>query len=274
MLPTKKSEGRPARRVLNTRRTLVIGHRGFRDAAPENTLPSFELALKAGVDLVEFDYRHTSDGVPVAIHDETLERTTDAQRVWNGMGLEVAGRTLKELADLDAGSWFQPRFAGTRIPTMEEAIDAIRPGAVPLIERKEGDATTCARLFRRRGLINHAIVIAFDWDFLRKFRGLVPDQVLGALGPSAATRRATRHGDRDLLNAATLDRVGRMGIELVVWNRHINRASVISAHARGMKVWIYTVNDPEEADELVSLGVDGLISDNPALMWRTLALRF
>lgn len=273
MLPTKKSEGRPARRVLNTRRTLVIGHRGFRDAAPENTLPSFELALKAGVDLVEFDYRHTSDGVPVAIHDETLERTTDAQRVWKGIGLEVAGRTLKELADLDAGSWFHPRFAGTRIPTLEEAIDAIRPGAVPLIERKDGDATACAQLFRRRGLVNHAIVIAFDWDYLREFRALVPDQILGALGPSAATRRTARGGDRDALSTATLDRIARMGIELVVWNRHVSRASVAAAHARGMKVWIYTVNDPDEADDLVHMGVDGLISDNPSLIWKTLALR-
>lgn len=269
MIPNPKVPRRPARRILHTPRTLVIGHRGFRDAAPENTLPSFELALKAGVDLVEFDYRHSSDGVPVVIHDETLKRTTDAKRLWEGRGMEVGSRSLADLRALDAGSWSHPRFAGTRIPTVEEAIDAIRPGAVPLIERKAGDAPTLARMLKRRDWINHVIVIAFDWDFLRDLRSLAPDQVLGALGPQPEGVK----GRAANLSVRAIDQVRRMGIDLVVWNNKVDSASIAAAHDRGMRVWIYTVNDPDEADDLVQMGVDGLISDNPALMWRTLASR-
>lgn len=262
----------PARRAMRSRRTLVIGHRGFREVAPENTVPSFELALAAGADLVEFDYHHSKDGVPVVIHDATVTRTTDAKRKWKDGEMEVAMRSLADLRKLDAGAWKHARYAGVRIPTLEEAVAAISPGAVPLIERKAGDATTCARLFRERELVNRTIVIAFDWDYLRDFRRLVPEQVLGALGPTLRTRKRARGGNRDLLTTITLDRIQRMGVDLVVWNNQVNRASVAAAHQRGMRVWVYTVNDSEEAADLVHAGVDGLISDNPALLWRALAL--
>lgn len=242
-----------------SKRTLVIGHRGARAVAPENTLPSFEAALAAGADLVEFDYRHSADGVPVVIHDATVERTTDAKRVWKGRGLNIAGRTLTELRTLDAGSWKHVRFAGTRIPTLEEAIASIRPGAVPLIERKAGDAATCARILREKSHVNGAIVIAFDWRFLRDLKALMPGLVLGALGPSAATRRGP-------LKAATLDEILCMEIDLVVWNNRVTRVSIAAAHARGMRVWVYTVNEPGEAVELADLGVDGIITDNPELI--------
>lgn len=251
----------PARRILCARRTLVIGHRGARAVAPENTLLSFELALAAGADLVEFDYRLSSDGVPVVIHDATVGRTTDAKRVWWGRGLNVAGRTLAELRKLDAGSWKGSRFTGARIPTLVEAIDAIRPGAVPLIERKAGNVATLARFLEGRSLVNGVIVIAFDWKFLRDLKALMPGQVLGALGPSTANGRGP-------LKAATLDRILRMEIDLVVWNNRVSRISIGAAHTRGMRVWVYTVNDPEEAVELADIGVDGIITDNPELIGR------
>lgn len=255
----------PAQRILLSGRTLVIGHRGAGAIAPENTLPSFAAALAAGADLVEFDYRHTADGVPVVIHDATVERTTDARREWKGRKMEVARRTLAELRELDAGAWKDVRFAGVRVPTLEEAVDAIRPRGVPLIERKDGDAATCARILRERALVNEVIVIAFDWRFLRELKALLPEQLLGALGPSIG-------GARGALKAATLDRIRDMGIDLAVWNNRVSRASVAAAHASSMRVWIYTVNEPTGASMLADLGVDGMISDNPALIRRALAL--
>lgn len=260
----------PARRILREMRTLVIGHRGYREVAPENTLPSFELALAAHPDLVELDYRHSADGVPVCIHDATVTRTTDAKKRWKDGDHRVATRTLADLRKLDAGAWKHERYAGTRIPTLQEAIETIRPGAVPLLERKEGDAATLARLLRERGLVNQVIVIAFDWEYLRELRRLLPEQVLGALGPSAATR--LRSQGRDRLTASLIDRVMRMGVDLVVWNNKVGRTAINAAHGRGMRVWVYTVNDPVEADTLAQAGVDGLISDNPAMIWRALAL--
>jgi glycerophosphoryl diester phosphodiesterase len=246
---------------MQASRTLVIGHRGAGAMAPENTLPSFEVALAAGADLVELDYRHSNDGRPVVIHDATVARTTDARRVWRGRRLGVSERTLADLRELDAGSWRHARFTGTRVPTLEEALDAITPGAVPLIERKAGDAATCARLLQEKSLVNGVVVIAFDWRFLRELKALVPGLVLGALGPSAANGRGP-------LKAAMLDAVLRMGIDLVVWNNRVSRVAISAAHVRGMRVWVYTVNDPNEAVGLADLGVDGMISDNPDLIAR------
>ena len=236
-------------------------------------MPSFELALAAGADLVEFDYHVSRDGVPVVIHDPTVSRTTDFKRGRRRRSAEVRSLTAAELRTLDAGSWKAARYAGTRIPTLAEAIDSIRDGdAVPLIERKEGSAHSLARLLRGRGLVNQVVVIAFDWDFLCELRRLLPEQVLGALGPSARTRRLSKIAGRDLLTASTVNEVAHMGVDIIVWNNRLNRTSVAAAHARGLRVWVYTVNDPDEAAELVNTGTDGLITDNPARMWRSLAL--
>ena len=86
--------------------------------------------------------------------------------------------TLKELHELDAGSWLAPRFAGTSIPTLSDACDVIRIASFPLIERKAGDPETCVRLLRRKNLHDCAIVQAFDWEFLRECRRLAPQLAL------------------------------------------------------------------------------------------------
>jgi glycerophosphoryl diester phosphodiesterase len=233
-------------------------------------LPSFEAALAAGADLVEMDCRQSADGVPVVIHDEGVARTTDGRKCWNGARMQVSQRTLAELRGLDAGAWKGAAFSGTRLPTVEEAVDAIRPRAVPLIERKDGDAATLARLIQRRGLEDELIVIAFDWEFLRELRALVPRLVVGALGPPETPRRFQWVGRRNRLNAGALDRIHGLGVGLVVWNNRVDKASVSAAHARGMRVWIYTVNKTAEAARLTSIGVDGLISDDPLLIRQSL----
>jgi len=92
---------------------LIIGHRGFRARYPENTMAAFAGAVDAGADMIEFDVQLSSDGIPVVIHDRTLDRTT------NGSG-PVTSHTLSQLKKLDAGSWFQSRFRAQTIPTLEE----------------------------------------------------------------------------------------------------------------------------------------------------------
>src|SRR5690242_1077188 len=105
----------------------VIAHRGASARAPENTLPAFELAVRSGAGCVEHDLHATRDGVLVCLHDRTLERTTDVadrfpdrarERIVNGNVVRewfVADFTFAELRELDAGSWFGPAFAGTKI---------------------------------------------------------------------------------------------------------------------------------------------------------------
>ncbi|MBX3746949.1 MAG: hypothetical protein KF833_16700 [Verrucomicrobiae bacterium] len=261
----------PAERLVHAPHPLVIAHRGYSAWAPENTLPAFQYALVAGADLVELDYHHSSDGVPIVLHDTTLDRTTDAIARWGGKDLPVARRTAAELATLDAGSWFTPPFPGLKLPTLESAVAAIQTRGVTLIERKAGDAATLVRLLQDRGWVNQVVVQAFDWSFLADFRQLEPRQILGALGPPGS-RDGRRLTDAEkFLNADWIDQIHALGARLVVWNRQIDAAAVRHAHDRGLKVWIYTINEGPLAAELLSMGVDGIITDHPAILWRTLA---
>ena len=97
--------------------SIVCGHRGACGYAPENTFAAFKLALEQGAKWIEFDVQLSRDGVPVILHDDTLERTTD-----RGGPRAPAELSLSELKELDAGSWFSQDYAGERIPTLDEVL--------------------------------------------------------------------------------------------------------------------------------------------------------
>jgi len=265
----------PALDLVAAQRSLVIGHRGYNVIAPENTLPSFEMALKAGADLVELDYHHSRDGVPVVVHDSTLDRTTDAADRWGTNAIKVADRTLAEIQALDAGKWFSPLFAGAKIPTLSEALDVIQAGGMTLIERKGGDPAACVKLLRDRKLVNRVVVQSFDWEYLRAFHELEPAQILAAVGPPkllADGRKPAK--DAGELTAARLDELAHTGAQVVVWShKRISPEIVKVLHQRKLKLWVYTINDPKLANELLDWGADGLITDNTSVIWKTLALR-
>jgi len=264
----------PALRLAASERPLVIAHRGYSQIAPENTLPSFKLAMEAGADLVELDYYHSKDGKLVVIHDSTLDRTTDATSRWAQKKIKPDSKTAAELQSLDAGSWFDPKYAGTRIPLLADALDTIQKGGVTLIERKAGPAPACIDLLRDKGLINKVIVQSFDWGYLRAFHQQEPKQVLGALGPPSLLCDGTKpSGIAKELSAKWLDMLQETGAKVAVWSDKVSREAVALAHQRGLKVWVYTVNDPALANKLLDMGVDGLITNNTSLIWRTIALR-
>jgi glycerophosphoryl diester phosphodiesterase len=275
-LKTNTSESDlPALKMIASERPLLIGHRGCCQFAPENTTPSFKLALEAGADMVELDYRHSKDGALMVIHDTELDRTTDARERWGRKHTPVASKTAAEIQALDAGSWFHPKFAGTKVPLLTEALDLIcGSGGVALIERKAGDAAACIKLLRDKHLINHVVAISFDWNYLRAFHESEPDQVLGALGPASLLpdgRKLPRLSKK--LSAVWLDELAKTGAKVVVWNRHVSKEAVQQAHQRGLKVWVYTINAMALADRLLDLGVDGIISNDPALIRKTIAQR-
>jgi glycerophosphoryl diester phosphodiesterase len=99
----------PVEQLIQLKRPLVIGHRGYNQIAPENTLPSFKLAKMAGADMVELDYYHAKDGMLVCVHDETLDRTTDAIARWNEKGVRISAKSGDALCSLDAGAWFDKK---------------------------------------------------------------------------------------------------------------------------------------------------------------------
>jgi glycerophosphoryl diester phosphodiesterase len=264
----------PALKLVTSQRVLVIGHRGDCLFAPENTLPSFRMALTAGADLVELDYHHSRDGKMVVIHDHQLDRTTDAVRRWGQRHNRVEAKTAAEIQSLDAGSWFNPSYAGTRIPLLVEALDTIQNGGVALIERKAGAPADCTELLCGKGLINHVVVQSFDWEYLRAFHEQEPGQLLGALGPAerlADGRKPSCMPKK--LNAAWLDELHKAGAEVVVWSQKVSEEVVRTAHQQGLKVWVYTVNNPRLANKLLDMGVDGLITNNTSLIRKTIALR-
>jgi glycerophosphoryl diester phosphodiesterase len=244
----------------------VIGHRGNRAFAPENTLESLLEAVALGADALEFDLRVSRDGQLVVFHDPTLERTTD------GRG-EVAQHSVVELKRLDAGAHFTRdggqsfpwRGRGVTVSTFDEIVDAL-PKSLPLIiELKTPAATEPLRqAVRRHDLAARIIVAGFDPKATRPLRGA--GFALGASRPDVVA----------LLPAALL--------RLHTTPRHVQALCIpqrfhgvpvpIAALARclrgsGAVIHVWTVNDPDEARRLWQCGVQGIISDDPGLMLAT-----
>ena len=263
----------PAEKLLGSSRPLVIAHRGYCQIAPENSLPAFKLAKTAGADMVELDYYHTKDGQMIVIHDGTLDRTTDAVAKWGGSKIPVKSKTLEELKTLDAGKWFDPKFTGTALPSLTEALDVIQDGGVTLIERKEGDAAACVRLLQSRKEVNRVIVQAFDWKYLADFHALEPTQVLGALGPPSSRDGKKLTKEEKALTSQFFDEAQKAGARAIGWNNQVAKSAVDYAHRKGLKVWIYTVNEAGEANALLDMGVDGIITNDTPLVHLTLAAR-
>ena len=254
-------------------RPLVIAHRGFSAVAPENTLLAFERALLSGADLVELDYHHTADGKLAVIHDPNLDRTTDATNRWPGKNLLVSEKKMEELSGLEAGLWFKPPQPGLKVPTLQEALQKIQKSGMTLIERKAGDAATLVRLLESSNWINQVVVQSFDWDYLREFHQINRRQVLGALGPPPQKDGRKLTDPEKMLNSAWLDQLKPTGAQVVVWSKQINREAIAEAHRRGLKVWVYTINELALAQSLLAMGVDGIITDNPPIIWKALATK-
>jgi glycerophosphoryl diester phosphodiesterase len=261
--------------LLASKRPLIIGHRGYCALAPENTLPSFQLALEAGADLVELDYHHSKDGIPIVIHDRFLDRTTNARKKWRRLRIKVGEKTAEEIQNLDAGSWFDKKFCGAKVPLLTEALDLIcGNGRVALVEHKSGDAETLAKLLKNKKLINRVVVISFDWSFLHALHEFVPEQVLGALGPPTRTlKRKRRFAAAKSLSRRLLDELLPTGARLAVWNRRVTAVAIGEARRLGLGVWTYTVNRPLHAILLRNLGVKGIITNRISLIQKALMLK-
>lgn len=240
--------------ILDRPSPLVLAHRGDSRQAPENTLPAFESALKLGVDLVELDYHHSADGVPVVFHDEELDRASDACQCWGGQKILLSSRNWSDLCQLDAGRWFGESFAGTRLARLEDALRLICPRAGCMIERKGGDAETLVALLAELGFLDCCVVTAFDWEFLAQCHSLRHDLLLGALGT-------------DSLSEWHLIEAKRFGARVIGWdNQFVTRQHIELVQAHGLKAWVWTVDDAGRAAELIEWGVDGLISNVPRQM--------
>ena len=241
----------------------VIGHRGNRAFAPENTLESFLEAVALGVDAIELDVHVSRDGVPVVFHDATLERTTD------GIGT-LAARSVTELKRLDAGARFTRdngrtfpwRGRGVTVSTFDELIDAL-PSQLPcIIDVKTPAATEPLRhAVRRHGMAARIIVAGFDPQATRPLRGAGfalganTSDVVALLWPALLRRRAA------------LPQVQALCIPPRWHGLPVPIAALVrTLRGSGTVTHVWTVNDPAQARQLWDAGVQGIISDDPGLI--------
>ncbi len=234
---------------------LVIAHRGAAGRAPENTLASFEAAIDDGADLLELDVQETRDGVVVVIHDSDFMKIAGERvKVWDG--------NLEELRAFDIGSWFSPAFSSERLPTLEEVLAlAKRRGARLDIELKyyghnERLEERVVELVESAGMASDVVIMSLKADMVAKVRRLRPEWTVGLL-TAKAVGELTR-ADADFLAV-------HVGM--------VDPAFVRRAHHSGKDVYVWTVNDPVNMSTMMSRGVDGVITDEPALARSVIADR-
>lgn len=236
---------------------IILGHRGAKKYAPENTLAAFHLALEQGADGVELDAKLSADGVVVVHHDTTLDRTT------NGKG-KLAHHTFAQLRALDAGSFFAEQFRGEKIPTLEEVFESIGKRAIINVELtnystpRDRLVEKVCELVKRHALQKSVIFSSFFAGNLTKAARFLPEVprglltqvgLLGLWGRSFGFNfgdYAALHPFLTDVTAQTVQRVHRLKRTINVW----------------------TVNAEEDIRRLMSWGVDGLITDDPLLAVR------
>ena len=228
----------------------IIGHRGYAAVAPENTLASLEAALEAGVRAVEFDLHVASCGTPVLFHDVNLGRTT------NGVG-PTRRRTLGQLQALDAGKWFSAAFAGEKVPSLTEALEALKGRVDRLYPEVKGfreleDLDRMVRLVREAELVDRTTFISMDWNIVDRIRGQEPGLGIGFIVETADRfDEALERARND--SKAILDLNHSLALE--------DPSIVERARAAGVDVAVWTVNDPDEATRLKEAGVTRFTTD-------------
>jgi glycerophosphoryl diester phosphodiesterase len=248
---------------------LNIGHRGASAYAPEHTFAAYDLALEQGADYIEIDLQMTADGVLVALHDKTLNRTADApegvpERYCRGL---VSKKTLEQIKMCDAGSWFSPEYAGEQIPTLEEIFQRYGTSVNYYIETKNPEAAPSMeeellRLMGEYGLLEPAaenwqvLIQSFSAESLMKIHELEPSLPLIQLYWAGTSKSIQRD----------LEAVSEYAVGIGPYKRDVDAALVEAAHEHCLAVHPYTVNTVEEMEALIALGVDGMFTNNPDLL--------
>jgi glycerophosphoryl diester phosphodiesterase len=254
----------PDHPYFNPDKFLVIAHRGGRSLGPENTLYTYRKAVKLGVDVLEMDVRSTSDGQLIILHADTVAQTTNATG-------PVENYSLVDLKKLDAahrwspdnGQTFPLRNKGVEIPTLAEVFNAF-PQTNMNLEIKDPRSSTIrslCRLIRDHHMTKKVMVASFDADSLKKFRSLCP---LVATSAGASEAILFYGLQKVYLEAAYSPDAQALQVPESFHDlRVVTRRFIEAAHARNMRVQVWTVNDVTTMKRLLNLGVDGIVTDYP-----------
>ncbi|WP_455372579.1 glycerophosphodiester phosphodiesterase family protein [Limibacillus halophilus] len=233
---------------------VVIAHRGAAGSRPENTLASVRKALEDGADWVEIDVQESADGEVIVIHDSDFMKLA-------GVDIKVWDATREDLEGIDIGSWFDPAYASERTPLLREVLEVVRDRAKLLIELKYYghdvalEAKTVA-IVEEAGMSDQVATMSLKYPAVQKMLALRPNWPSGVLAATAVGDLTRLEGDFIAINA------GQAG-----------RGLASAARKAGKELYLWTVNDPLQMSAAFSMGVSGIITDEPALAREVLAVR-
>lgn len=280
------------------KRIEVIAHRGASAYAPENTLAAFELAFEKGADWFELDCTLSKDDAVIVIHDDDLERTTDLEG-------RVRDLTLAELKKADAGSWYDAKFAGERLPTLGEALDLAkgRIGVYIEIKDSDNDAALKAEILAigkgsgpLLGTHENTVAEKIEGSGTRNFaltkrviqtvreRDMIDEVVIQSFSPIVCAIALIEAPEiRTELLASSSAQRPQQWLTYLEWARRLNVKGfnvakndltpelVAEFHSLGARLATWTVNDEAEMTRVATLGVDAIITDRPDVCREVLA---
>jgi glycerophosphoryl diester phosphodiesterase len=244
---------------MSEKQVEIIAHRGASGLAPENTLAAMQLAIDIGVDWIELDVRQTLDRVLVCVHDETLNRTT------TGKG-HVITLNYKKIKQFDAGSWFSPEFSEERIPSLNEVLKLINGQCKLLIEVKGTQllqykiAENLLTLIKKHNAEKWVVIQSFNSDFLKKAYRLNPALKFNNLVNYSPSNMPI-YIDRRI----KLGNIFRLNYSEAVNPNYkkVTKKLIEKVKKHNRKIFCWTVDDPDEMQRLIELGVDGIITNFP-----------
>lgn len=239
---------------------IVIAHRGASFYAPENTHSAFKLAIEMKAEMIELDVSLSKDGVPVVVHDETVDRTT------NGKGL-VSNFTLRELKNLETGSWFSDKYSGEPFPTLSEVLDytkdkisvniEIKTEAVT-DELKDGIIEKALHIVEKAGVGDQVIFSSFDYRVMEHLEKLAPEM------PKAILYEKSQSGDMKPSELVAKYKVNAFNCS----HRQLSDEWIEDLKTNNIPFFIYTVNDEKLMKTIIEKGATGIFSDKPDLLKR------
>jgi glycerophosphoryl diester phosphodiesterase len=240
--------------IPTTDTVQIIAHRGAAGAAPENTMAAVRRAIAERTDWIEIDVQETAHGEVVVMHDSDFMKLS-------GKDLRVWEATTEQLAEIDIGSWFAPRFAGARVPTLADVLAEVKDRSKLIVELKyyghdQQLEKRVIDMIEAAGMQDHTMIMSLEYAGIQKVRGLRPDWKVG------------------LLSARAVGDLTRLDADFLAVNMALARPALVrAAHAAGKELFVWTVNDALSMSQMMSLGVDGIITDEPLLGRDVLAAR-
>jgi glycerophosphoryl diester phosphodiesterase len=235
-------------------RVEIIAHRGAAGARPENTMAAFEKAIEDGADWIELDVQEMADGEVVVMHDSDFMKLA-------GVDLKVWDADLAAISQIDIGSWYGPEYADQRAPLLRDVLEMAKGRIKVIIELKyfgydEMIEDRVARLVDDLDMSDQVAIMSLKYPAVQKMQALRPGWRTGVLAATAVGNLAGLDGDFIAVNAGTAG---------PVLARSVNKA--------GKDLYVWTINDPLDMSRMISMGADGLITDEPALARKVLEIR-